>query len=50
MKTLKEMVVGAWVTSVVIAYILLLFISIIVFSFITFFKKILTRKWIGGTI
>ena len=44
------MVVGAWVTLVVVAYILVLFISIIVFSFITLFKKILTRKWIGGTI
>jgi hypothetical protein len=43
MRTLKEMVVGVWAVSVVAAYILLLFIGIIVLSFISFFKKILTR-------
>ena len=50
MKTLKEIVVGAYIGMMTGVYILFLFISIIVFSLIIFFKKILTWKWIYGTI
>jgi len=39
MRTLEEIGVGVWVAVLTIAYILFLFISIIVFSFITLFKK-----------
>jgi len=44
MRTLKEMVVGVWVAMMTIAYLSFLFISIIVFMLIIFFKKILTWK------
>ena len=41
---LKEIGVGVYIGMMTIAYISFLFISIIVFSFILFFKKILTWK------
>jgi hypothetical protein len=44
MKALRDIGVGAWVGLMTTAYILFLFISIIVFSIIIFFKKILTQK------
>jgi len=44
MRTLKEVVVGIYAGVIAVAYILFLFISIIVFSLIIFFKKILTWK------
>ena len=50
MKTLKEIVAGIWVGMMTGVYILFLFICIIVFSLIIFFKKILTWKWVGGTL
>ena len=50
MKTLREIGVGAWVGLMTIAYILFLFISIIVFSLIILLKKILTWKWVGVTL
>ena len=50
MKTLKEIGVGIYTGVLTGIYFLFLFISIIVFSLILFFKKILTWKWIGGTI
>jgi len=44
MKIFKEMMQGVWISMMVAGYMLFLFISIIVFSFIIFFKKILTWK------
>ena len=50
MRTLKEIVAGAWVAMMTGAYLLFLFISIIVFSLIILLKKILTWKWVGVTL
>ena len=50
MRTLKEIVAGVWVAMMTGAYLLFLFISIIVFSLIILLKKILTWKWVGVTL
>ena len=42
MATVKEIAVGVWVAALTMTYILFLFISIILFIPIVFFKKTLT--------